>query len=119
MKLVGLLAGGSRSRNYNASMEPAGAMQELKAYLTRLEEAEKRDHRRIGREMNLFHLQEEATGSVFWHPKGWRLYQTIESYMRQRLQKADYSEVRTPQLVDRTLWEKSGHWQKYKEHMFL
>ena len=93
--------------------------QELKAYLTRLEEAEKRDHRRIGREMNLFHLQEEATGSVFWHPKGWRLYQTIESYMRQRLQKADYSEVRTPQLVDRTLWEKSGHWQKYKEHMFL
>jgi threonyl-tRNA synthetase len=92
---------------------------ELAAHLTMLEEAEKRDHRRIGREMDLFHLQEEAVGSVFWHPKGWRLYRTVESYMRRRLDASDYAEVRTPQLVDRRLWEASGHWEKFRENMFL
>ncbi|MCS6931976.1 MAG: threonine--tRNA ligase [Acetobacteraceae bacterium] len=92
---------------------------ELEAYLAMLEEAERRDHRRIGREMDLFHLQEEAVGSVFWHPKGWRLYRTVESYMRRRLDAADYAEVRTPQLVDRRLWEASGHWEKFRENMFL
>jgi threonyl-tRNA synthetase len=92
---------------------------ELDAYLTRLEEAEKRDHRRIGREMGLFHLQEEAVGSVFWHPKGWSLYRVLEDYMRRRLDAADYQEVKTPQLVDRRLWEASGHWEKFREHMFI
>ncbi|WP_114373812.1 threonine--tRNA ligase [Elioraea thermophila] len=92
---------------------------ELEAYLHRLEEAERRDHRRIGREMGLFHLQEEAVGSVFWHPKGWRLYRTVEAYMRRRLEAAGYVEVRTPQLVDRRLWEASGHWEKFRENMFL
>ncbi len=92
---------------------------ELDAYLHRLEEAERRDHRRIGREMDLFHIQEEATGSVFWHEKGWRLYRTCEEYMRRRLDAAGYGEVRTPQLVDRGLWERSGHWEKYREHMFV
>jgi len=92
---------------------------ELDAYLTMLEEAEKRDHRRIGKEMDLFHLQEEAVGSIFWHPKGWKLYRTLESYIRRKLEAADYREVRTPQLVDRVLWEQSGHWEKYREHMFI
>ena len=92
---------------------------ELDAYLHQLEEAERRDHRRIGREMDLFHIQEEATGSVFWHPKGWTLYRTAESYIRRRLGAAGYQEVRTPQLVDRRLWEASGHWDNYKEHMFI
>jgi threonyl-tRNA synthetase len=92
---------------------------ELAAYLTMLEEAEKRDHRRIGKDMDLFHLQEEAVGSVFWHPKGWRLYRAAEDYMRRRLDANGYMEVRTPQLVDRALWEASGHWEKYREHMFL
>jgi threonyl-tRNA synthetase len=91
---------------------------QLDAYLHMLEEAEKRDHRRLGREMDLFHLQEEAVGSVFWHPKGWRLYRTLEGYLRQRLDEAGYVEVRTPQLVDRALWEASGHWEKFREHMF-
>ncbi|MPZ09386.1 MAG: threonine--tRNA ligase [Kiloniellaceae bacterium] len=92
---------------------------QLKAYLTMLEEAEKRDHRRLGREMNLFHLQEEAAGSVFWHPKGWTLYRTVESYLRRRLEAAGYVEVKTPQLIDRSLWEASGHWEKFHEHMFI
>ena len=92
---------------------------ELDAHLHQLEEAERRDHRRIGREMDLFHIQEEATGSIFWHPKGWRLYRTAEDYMRRRQDAAGYQEVRTPQLVDRTLWERSGHWEKYREHMFV
>ena len=92
---------------------------ELDAYLHQLEEAEKRDHRRIGKEMGLFHLQEEAAGSIFWHPKGWRLYTTVQNYMRRRLDAASYQEVRTPQLVDRRLWEASGHWEKYRENMFL
>ncbi|HUT50036.1 MAG TPA: threonine--tRNA ligase [Alphaproteobacteria bacterium] len=91
---------------------------ELADYLHRLEEAEKRDHRKLGREMNLFHLQEEAVGSVFWHPKGWTLYRVCESYMRARLEGAGYAEVKTPQLIDRALWEKSGHWEKFREHMF-
>lgn len=92
---------------------------ELKAYLTRLEEAEKRDHRRIGREQALFHLQEEAMGQVFWHPKGWALYKELEGYMRRKLDAAGYREVKTPQLVDRKLWERSGHWDKFREHMFV
>jgi threonyl-tRNA synthetase len=92
---------------------------ELDAYLHMLEETERRDHRRIGREMDLFHLEEAAMGSIFWHPKGWRLYRTAEAYMRRRLDAAGYQEVRTPQLVDRALWEASGHWDKYREHMFV
>lgn len=91
---------------------------ELKAYLHRLEEAEKRDHRRLGRELSLFHLQEEAVGSVFWHPKGWIMYREVEQYMRRRLDAAGYQEVKTPQLIDRKLWEASGHWEKFRENMF-
>jgi threonyl-tRNA synthetase len=91
---------------------------DLQAYLTRLEEAEKRDHRRLGKEMDLFHLQEEAVGSVFWHPKGWTLYRLLESYMRDKISAEDYQEVKTPQLLDRTLWEASGHWEKFRENMF-
>ncbi len=91
---------------------------ELKAYLTQLEEAEKRDHRRLGREMDLFHLQEEAAGSVFWHAKGWQFWRTLETYMRTKLERAGYIEVKTPQLIDRTLWEQSGHWEKFRENMF-
>ncbi len=91
---------------------------DLKQYLFQLEEAEKRDHRRLGRELGLFHLQEEAAGSVFWHPRGWTLYRTIENYIRGRLERAGYVEVHTPQLVDRSLWEASGHWEKFRQHMF-
>ena len=92
---------------------------ELDAYLHQLEQAELRDHRRIGREMDLFHIQEEAVGSIFWHSKGWVLYRAVEAYMRRRLDAAGYAEVRTPQLVDRSLWERSGHWEKFREHMFI
>ena len=92
---------------------------DLKAYLHMLEEAEKRDHRRLGREMDLFHMQEEAPGSAFWHPKGWTLYRLCQNYMRTRLDDAGYVEVNTPQLVDRTLWEESGHWEKFRENMFI
>ena len=92
---------------------------QLKAYLTQLEEAEKRDHRRIGRELGLFHQQEEAVGSVFWHPKGWTLWRTIEHYIRGRLAENGYVEVKSPQLLDRSLWEKSGHWENYAENMFI
>lgn len=92
---------------------------ELQAYLKRLQEAEQRDHRKIGRQLQLFHMQEEAIGSVFWHPQGWTLYRTIESYMRQRLEQAGYMEIKTPQLVDRKLWEASGHWQKFGQNMFI
>ncbi|MDA8049233.1 MAG: threonine--tRNA ligase [Rhodospirillales bacterium] len=91
---------------------------ELDSYLAMLAEVERRDHRRISREMDLFHLQDEAVGSVFWHPLGWRLYRAIESYLRRRLDADGYQEVRTPQLVDRSLWEKSGHWEKFGAHMF-
>jgi threonyl-tRNA synthetase len=92
---------------------------DLDNYLLMVEEAEKRDHRKIGKQLNLFHLQEEATGSVFWHEKGWVIYLEIESYMRRKLQRSKYSEVKTPQVIDRSLWEKSGHWDKFKEHMFM
>ena len=92
---------------------------ELDAYLHMLEEAERRDHRRLGRQMDLFHMQEEAVGSIFWHEKGWRLYRTAESYMRRRQVEYGYREVKTPQLVDRALWEASGHWEKFREHMFI
>ena len=92
---------------------------DLKAYLTMLEEAAKRDHRKLGKEMELFHLQEEAPGMVFWHPNGWTIYRTLEDYMRRRLRGAGYKEIRTPQVVDRVLWEKSGHWEAYRENMFI
>jgi threonyl-tRNA synthetase len=92
---------------------------ELRAHLTMLEEAAKRDHRRLGREMDLFHLQEEAVGSVFWHPKGWTVYRLCEEYMRNRLEDGGYVEVKTPQLIDRVLWERSGHWEKFRENMFI
>jgi threonyl-tRNA synthetase len=92
--------------------------QQLKDHLTFLEEAEKRDHRRLGREMELFHFQEEAPGMVFWHPNGWTIYRALEDYMRRKLDRAGYREIRTPQVVDRKLWEASGHWDKYRENMF-
>ena len=92
---------------------------ELDAHLLMLEEAEKRDHRRIGRDMGLFHQQEEAAGMVFWHPKGWTLYRTLERFMRGRLEQSRYVEVKTPQLVDRKLWEASGHWEKFRESMYI
>ena len=91
---------------------------QLRAYLTQLEEAEKRDHRRLGRIMDLFHFQEEAPGAVFWHPKGWGLFQNLVDYMRKRQAAAGYHEVNTPELMDRTLWEASGHWESFGEHMF-
>ena len=92
---------------------------DLAAYLERIEEAEKRDHRKLGKQMGLFHMQEEGRGMVFWHPKGWRLWQTLEAYMRRRLDEAGYVEVKTPQVLVRTFWEKSGHWDKYRENMFV
>ncbi|NHB76943.1 threonine--tRNA ligase [Rhodobacter calidifons] len=92
---------------------------DLKAHLTMLEEAAKRDHRKLGREMGLFHLQEEAPGMVFWHPNGWTVYRQLEDYMRGRLRQAGYQEIRTPQVVGRILWEKSGHWEAYRENMFI
>jgi threonyl-tRNA synthetase len=91
----------------------------LKAYLHRLEEAEKRDHRRLGRQLNLFHSQEEAPGMVFWHDHGWTVYQQVEQYIRNRLREHGYQEVKTPQVVDRVLWEKSGHWDKFRDDMFI
>jgi threonyl-tRNA synthetase len=91
---------------------------ELAAYLHMREEAEKRDHRKLGKQLGFFHLQEEATGSVFWHPKGWAMYREIEAYVRRRLEDGGYGEVKTPQLVDRSLWEASGHWDKFRENMF-
>ncbi|MEH6652464.1 MAG: threonine--tRNA ligase [Motiliproteus sp.] len=95
-----------------------GDKKALKEYLFRLEEAEKRDHRKLGKQLNLFHLQEEAPGMVFWHPNGWTLYQQIETYMRAKQIKHNYQEIKTPQVVERTLWEKSGHWDKFAEQMF-
>ena len=92
---------------------------DLAAYLHRIEEAERRDHRRIGRSMDLFHMQEEGRGMVFWHAKGWTLWRTLEAYMRRRLDAAGYGEVKTPQVLDRGFWEKSGHWDKYRENMFV
>ena len=92
---------------------------DLKKYLNMVEEAEKRDHRKIGKKLELFHLQEEAIGSVFWHDKGWKIFLEIEAYIRKKLNSQGYKEVKTPQIIDRTLWEKSGHWSKFKENMFL
>jgi threonyl-tRNA synthetase len=91
---------------------------DLAAYLTRIEEAEKRDHRRLGRQLDLFHLQDEAPGMVFWHPKGWTIWQQVEQYMRRVYQDNGYQEVKCPQILDRSLWEKSGHWENFKESMF-
>ena len=91
---------------------------QLKAYLKRVEEAEKRDHRKVGKKLSLFHMQEEAPGMVFWHPKGWTVYQQIEQYLRAKLRKHGYQEIRTPQIVSRTLWEQSGHWEKFQDDMF-
>ena len=91
----------------------------LKDYMTRLEEAAKRDHRKLGREMDLFHMQEEAPGQVFWHPNGWTIYTELQDYMRRKQRAAGYVEVNTPQVVDRKLWEASGHWEKYQENMFI
>ncbi len=92
---------------------------DLKAHQTMLEEAAKRDHRKLGREMELFHLQDEAPGMIFWHPNGWQIYRQLEDYMRGRQRVAGYKEIRTPQVVDRILWEKSGHWEAYRENMFI
>lgn len=92
---------------------------ELKAYIQRIEEAEKRDHRKLGKQLDLFHLQDEAPGMVFWHPRGWALWQTIEQHMRKELDAAGYREVKTPQIMDKTFWEKSGHWDNYKDNMFV
>lgn len=92
---------------------------ELDAYLTQLEEAARRDHRRIGKEMDLFHLQDDAAGSIFWHPKGWQLYTTLQDYIQRIQRRYGYVEVRTPQLLDRSLWEASGHWEKFRENMFI
>ena len=91
---------------------------ELRAHLNMLEEAEKRDHRRLGKKLDLFHFHEEATGAVFWHPKGWTLFQQLIEYMRRRQQQSGYIEVNTPDMMERNLWEKSGHWQNYQEHMY-
>ena len=90
----------------------------LKAYLALIEEAQKRDHRRIARNQDLFHLQDEAPGMVFWHPNGWRIYTVLQDYLRERLEQHGYQEIRTPELVDRSLWERSGHWEKFREDMF-
>ena len=95
------------------------SQEELDAYLKRVEEAEARDHRRIGKAMNLFHMQEEGRGMVFWHPKGWTLWRVVEAYMRRRLDEAGYTEVKTPQVLDRSFWEASGHWEKYRPNMFV
>jgi len=92
--------------------------EDLDAYVHRIEEAEKRDHRKLGRQLDLFHLREEAPGMVFWHPKGWTIWQQVEQYMRRAYQQNGYQEVKCPMILDRSLWEKSGHWQNYKEHMF-
>ncbi|MDA9975083.1 threonine--tRNA ligase [Candidatus Pelagibacter sp.] len=94
------------------------SQKDLDEYLKRIEEAEKRDHRKLGKEMDLFHFREESPGSVFWHEKGWKLFQKLVAYMRDRQNKAGYKEVNTPEILDRSLWEKSGHWEKYGEHMY-
>ena len=92
--------------------------EELQQYLTMLEEAEKRDHRKLGRELDLFHIDDVAPGVVFWHPKGWAVWQEVEQYMRQVYRDNGYQEVKGPQILDKSLWEKTGHWQNYRENMF-
>ncbi|WP_239373272.1 threonine--tRNA ligase [Snodgrassella gandavensis] len=96
-----------------------GSKEDLNAYIQRIEEAEKRDHRKLAKQMDLFHLQDEAPGMVFWHPKGWSLWQIIEQHLRRELTAAGYQEIKTPMIMDRSLWEKSGHWDNYKENMFI
>ena len=91
----------------------------LKAYLHRIEEAEKRDHRKIGRKLDLFHIQDEAPGQIFWHDKGWTVYNLLMDYMRQKIRARGYTEVNTPQMMDRQFWEYTGHWDKYQENMFV
>ena len=120
MKLAGAYwRGDSRNEMLQRIYGTAWASdKDLADHLHRLEEAERRDHRRLGREMNLFHVQEEAVGSVFWHPNGWTLYRTVENYVRDRLGRKGYVEVKTPILVDRVLWEQSGHWEKFGDAMF-
>lgn len=93
--------------------------EELKAYIQRIEEAEKRDHRKLGKQLDLFHLQDEAPGMVFWHPRGWALWQIIEQHLRRELNQAGYLEIKTPQILDKSFWEKSGHWENYKDNMFI
>ncbi len=93
--------------------------EDQEAYLRRLEEAEKRDHRKLGKQLDLFHMQEEAPGMIFWHPKGWTIWQQIEQYMRQILSQSGYLEIRTPQVIDKILWEHSGHWENFRENMFV
>ncbi|MEO1765840.1 threonine--tRNA ligase [Thiobacter aerophilum] len=120
MKLAGAYwRGDSRNEMLQRVYGTAWARKEdLDAYLNRLEEAEKRDHRKLGKQLDLFHLQDEAPGMVFWHPKGWIIWQEIEQYVRAQLRAHGYLEVRTPQVMDRVLWEKSGHWENYRDHMF-
>jgi threonyl-tRNA synthetase len=120
MKLAGAYwRGDSRNEMLQRIYGTAWAKKEEQdAYLKMLEEAEKRDHRKLGRELDLFHMQEEAPGLIFWHPKGWTIWQQVEQYMRQVYQDNGYHEVRAPQILDRSLWERSGHWQKYRENMF-
>ena len=120
MKLAGAYwRGDSRNEMLQRIYGTAWASdKQLKAYLTRLEEAEKRDHRKLGRQMDLFHFQDEAIGAVFWHPRGWALFQTLIDYMRERQTEAGYQEVNTPELMDRSLWEASGHWESFGENMF-
>jgi len=121
MKVAGAYwRGDSKNAQLQRIYGTAWATQEdLDAYLHRLEEAEKRDHRRLGREMELFHFQEEAQGQAFWHEKGWMLYRTLQDYMRRRQIGAGYSEIRTPELLDQKFWKASGHWDKYRENMFI
>ncbi|MCS6786388.1 MAG: threonine--tRNA ligase [Thiobacillaceae bacterium] len=120
MKVAGAYwRGDSRNEMLQRIYGTAWARKEdLEAYLHRLEEAERRDHRKLGKQLDLFHLQEEAPGMVFWHPKGWILWQQIEQYMRRKFRQHGYHEVRTPTVMDRSLWERSGHWENYREHMF-
>lgn len=121
MKLAGAYWRGNSDnemlqRIYGTAWE---SQESLDKYLTLLEEAEKRDHRKLGKEMDLFHIQEEATGSIFWHKKGWSIFRKIEEYIRDKLDKNGYEEVKTPQMIDKVLWEKSGHWDKFRENMFI
>jgi len=121
MKVAGAYWRGDSSRQMLTRIYATAwrTQEELDAHLHQLEEAERRDHRKLGREMNLFHLQEEAHGSVFWHPKGYQIWLALESYMRRRLSDSGYREVKTPQLMDKKFWEASGHWQKYRDGMFV
>ena len=120
MKVAGAYwRGDSRNEMLQRIYGTAWAKKEdLDAYLHRIEEAEKRDHRKLGRALDLFHLQDEAPGMVFWHPKGWSIWQQVEQYMRRVYQDNGYQEVRAPQILDRSLWERSGHWENYKDNMF-